>query len=622
MTGQQHRYPALLRQIAFFAAKIGIGFFILVQPVFAYTHHHPRTAAARHHPWHRAPAHVAYRANLRAALWGRPTDPTKDAELIIDGRTGRVLYGRNADVQRHPASLTKMMTLYLLFDALKKGHISFTSPVYISRHAAMQKPTKLGMRPGDSLPVDMAIRAAVVLSANDIAVAIAETLGGTESHFAELMTAKARELGMRNTFYHNASGLPDDRQITTASDLGVLAHHLAYDFPQYYGYFALEGFTFRGRPHLGHDNLLGRYEGADGIKTGYTNASGFNLVSSVVRNGVHIIGVVMGGYSARRRDMEMVRLLDWSFATVNARPALVAHADAPWQTMAQTSNVSPVVAGFQFSKGAGAPSGNLREYASMAPKGEEDEESAESRGDNDEIAKLITNTPQPQVGAQQLAPQSQAPAPQQSQPQTRVASSKQPDSQPSLQQVAVSTKPSLNLAMVTAPAQIQFPAVHAASNPPPTHIPNVYPTPRDNAVPLTLASDAPPPQSIPQVMPVPRSSVAEDNRPGSIKVTTAPGTTTAKLASAASAAVATHSWTIQIGAFNDVPTARAELAAYAEKPGNELRGAERIIVPFTGSDGKIMYRARFGTFAEQEARAICLTLTHQGHSCFASTLAR
>jgi D-alanyl-D-alanine carboxypeptidase len=189
----------------------------------------------------------------RAANWGSPTDPAKDAELVVDGKTGRVLFARNADAQRHPASLTKMMTLYMLFDALKRGQVTLNSPIYISQHAAWQQPTKLGLRPGDSLPVDMAIRAAVVLSANDIAVAIAEGLGGTESHFAEMMNQKAHELGMRNTFYHNASGLPDDRQITTASDLGVLAHHLAYDFPQYFHYFSLPGFSFRGRVHLGHD---------------------------------------------------------------------------------------------------------------------------------------------------------------------------------------------------------------------------------------------------------------------------------------------------------------------------------------------------------------------------------
>jgi D-alanyl-D-alanine carboxypeptidase len=490
------------------------------------------------------------------------------------------------------------------------------SPIYISQHAAMQKPTKLGMRPGDWLPVDMAIRAAVVLSANDIAVAISEALGGTESHFAELMTQKATELGMRNTFYHNASGLPDDRQITTASDLSILARHLAYDFPQYFHYFSLPGFTFRGRIHLGHDNLLGRYEGTDGIKTGYTNASGFNLVSSVVRNGVHIIGVVMGGYSARRRDMEMVRLMDWTFATVNARPMLVAHADVPWQTVAQNANAQPMIAGFQFPNSASTQR-PMQQYASVAPGGEEDEEAAESRGDGDEIARLITNTPQPRVGMQQLRPQPQTAAPQQSPPQTQAP-------QPQVRTASVAPAKVAPPPVISAPGQLKLPEVKPAQavQVAPANIPNVHPIPRDNGAPLLVASYEPPPATIPQVMPVPRSSVAHDNLPGSIKVTTSSGTTPAKLANAAATAVAAHSWTVQIGAFNDVPTARAELAAYAEKAVDRLGQAERIIVPYTGTDGRTMYRARFGNFAENEARAICITLTHEGHSCFASTLAR
>jgi D-alanyl-D-alanine carboxypeptidase len=544
-----------------------------------------------------------------------------------------------------------MMTLYLLFDALKKGQVNMNTPVYISQHAAMQKPTKLGIRPGDWLPVDTAIRAAVVLSANDIAVAISEALGGTESHFAELMTQKAHDLGMRNTFYHNASGLPDDRQITTASDLGILARHLAYDFPQYFHYFSLPGFSFRGRVHLGHDNLLGRYEGADGIKTGYTTASGFNLVSSVVRNGVHIIGVVMGGYSAHRRDMEMVRLLDWTYAAVNARPMLVAHAEVPWQMVAQNTYQQPVIAGFQFSTGAAQPQSNMRQYASIAPGSEEDEEAAESR-DSDEIAKLINNTPQPRVGAQQLAPQPQAPAPrvaaqqlapQPQAPAPRVAAQQLapqpqapiPQAQPPAQpQTAPQQPPQIRtasaapaqpppepVAVISAPAQVKFPDARSAPVlQPPLHIPNVQPIPRDNSAPILVASYEPSPATIPQVMPVPRSSVATDNRPGSIKVTTSSGVTPAKLANAAASAVAAHSWTIQIGAFNDVPSARAELAAYAEKSADRLGQAERIIVPYTGSDGKTMYRARFGNFAEAEARALCFTLTHEGHSCFASTL--
>src|SRR3954463_13636160 len=327
MKGWRAASRGLWSRAAYGLAPLLVGVAFLGQPALAHAHHHSYHSASRstHHAWRTSRRSVSV-GWVRRADWGSPTNPSKDAELVLDGRTGRVLYARNTDAQRHPASLTKMMTLYLLFDALKKGQMNLNTPIYISTHAALQNPTKLGLRPGDSLPTDMAIRAAVVLSANDIAVAIAEALGGTESHFAELMTQRAHELGMRNTFYHNASGLPDDRQITTATDLGILARHLAYDFPQYFHYFSLPGFEFRGRTHLGHDNLLGRYAGADGIKTGYTNASGFNLVSSVVRNGVHIIGVVMGGYSAHRRDLEMMRILDWTFAQINAQPTLVARA--------------------------------------------------------------------------------------------------------------------------------------------------------------------------------------------------------------------------------------------------------------------------------------------------------
>src|ERR1700761_8869982 len=166
-----------------------------------------------------------------------PTDPQKDAALIVDGATGKVLYARNETAERHPASLTKMMTLYLLFDALKAGKLSMQTQMPVSWHASIQRPTKLGLRPGQTIDVDTAIRAIVIRSANDVAVVIAEALGGTESHFAEMMTEKARQIGMKETNYHNASGLPDPLQITTASDLSILARHVGYDFPQYFSYF-------------------------------------------------------------------------------------------------------------------------------------------------------------------------------------------------------------------------------------------------------------------------------------------------------------------------------------------------------------------------------------------------
>jgi D-alanyl-D-alanine carboxypeptidase (penicillin-binding protein 5/6) len=241
------------------------------------------------------------------------------AAIVIDANSGEVLYERNADSPRYPASITKLMTLYLSFEALQAGKISLSDRVMISPHAAAQAPSKLGLRPGDSITVDEAIRAMTVKSANDIAVAMAEKLGGSEGKFAALMTLRAQELGMRNTQYVNASGLPDTRQLSTARDIAVLSRALMRDFPQYYPYFSLRGFSFRGRYVPGHDHLLGSVQGVDGLKTGYTTASGFNLASSAVRDGRRLIGVVLGGSSVAARDQHMEDLLNTSFSVIRKR---------------------------------------------------------------------------------------------------------------------------------------------------------------------------------------------------------------------------------------------------------------------------------------------------------------
>ena len=243
----------------------------------------------------------------------------RDAALVIDATSGRVLYQRNADEIRYPASLTKMMTLYLLFEGLENGTLILDSQIATSRHAAGQTPTKLNLRVGETIPVRTAIEAVVILSANDVAVVIAEALGGTEDAFAAMMTQKARALGMARTSFANASGLPDSDQTTTAADMALLGRRLAYDFPQYYTYFALHDFTFKGRRYATHDNLLAAFSGTDGIKTGYTRASGFNLVTSAVRGNKHIIGIVMGGTSAAARDREMTRLLTIAFEEAGHR---------------------------------------------------------------------------------------------------------------------------------------------------------------------------------------------------------------------------------------------------------------------------------------------------------------
>ena len=274
----------------------------------------------------------------------------------------------------------------MLFEALKAGKITMQTPMPVSAHAAQQKPTKLSLRPGETITVDTAIRAIVIRSANDVAVVIAEALGGTELHFAQMMTEKARALGMRETYYHNASGLPDPLQITTATDLSVLARHLAYDYPQYFPYFGLAGFNYKGVYYPTHDNLIGRYPGADGIKTGFTVASGFNLTSSVVRGGVHLIGVVMGGRTAVRRDLEMMHLLDTAFAQIDANPALVARGPVPWEAVADAGR-QPAVAGFTLPAQPASPANQFAALSAVPPPpvpDTDDEDAAEARRAPDE----------------------------------------------------------------------------------------------------------------------------------------------------------------------------------------------------------------------------------------------
>src|SRR3954468_10787444 len=231
------------------------------------------------------------------------------ASIIVDGNSGATLSASNPDALRHPASLTKIMTLYLLFERLDSGKIKLDSEMSVSEHASEQAPTKLGLRPGGSIKVEDAIKGLVTRSANDAAVVIAETIAGDEDDFAKLMTRKARSLGMTRTVYRNASGLPDSDQVTTARDQSTLGRAIQDRFPRYYRYFSITAFNYHGHSIRNHNKLLGNVEGVDGIKTGYTRASGFNLVTSMRRGNRHLVGVVMGGRSGVSRDAIMRNLL-------------------------------------------------------------------------------------------------------------------------------------------------------------------------------------------------------------------------------------------------------------------------------------------------------------------------
>lgn len=244
----------------------------------------------------------------------------KYASMVIDADTGEVFHAVNADARNYPASLTKMMTLYILFDHLNSGKVKLSDRITISAYAAKQQPSKLGLRPGQTISVEDAILALCIKSANDIAVAVAEHIGGTESAFAQAMTNKAANLGMRQTQFRNASGLPNLNQYSTARDMTVLARALIRNHARYYHYFSTRSFSYNGAEMRNHNRLMEWYDGVDGIKTGYIAASGFNLVSSAKRGGRRLIGVVFGGESGPARDRHMANLLDTAFSRAGSSP--------------------------------------------------------------------------------------------------------------------------------------------------------------------------------------------------------------------------------------------------------------------------------------------------------------
>ena len=304
-------------------------------------------AEARH--WRH---HYAYRHHAAVARYvGPPFSAT-----VVDENTGRTLYSVNENEFRHPASITKVMTLYLLFEKLANGSLTLQSRFDISQNAANQEPSKLGIAPGETISVDDAIKAVVTRSANDVAVAIAENLGGSEGAFADQMTRKAHELGMSRTTYRNASGLPNDEQITTAHDLAILARAVQEKFPVYFKYFSTHEFDYAGETIGNHNHLLGRVDGVDGIKTGYTRASGFNLMTSMHRDGRSIVAIVMGGHTAGARDRMMEGLLANTFAQASAgqrstsvfaqaAPAAVKAKSAQPMALASAAPAAPPVKG-------------------------------------------------------------------------------------------------------------------------------------------------------------------------------------------------------------------------------------------------------------------------------------
>src|SRR6201991_4958732 len=321
-------------------ARVGVFGLLTVTTVVIFTTDAAETRRhRRHYAHHRVQRDVS------------ESSSPKFASIIVDGNSGSVLQATSPDGIRQPASLTKIMTLYLLFERLESGKMKLDTEMPVSQHAADQDPTKLNLRAGQTIRVEDAIKGLVTRSANDAAVVIAEAIGGDEDDFAQMMTRKARSLGMSRTVYRNANGLPNDEQVTTARDQATLGRAIQERFPRYYRYFSTVTFNYHGQSIRNHNHLLGEVEGVDGIKTGYTRASGFNLVTSIRRGNRHLIGVVMGGRSAGSRDATLRNLLaanldkassTHSVAAITERSTSdvdVADAEAPSRSIAQASAV-------------------------------------------------------------------------------------------------------------------------------------------------------------------------------------------------------------------------------------------------------------------------------------------
>ncbi len=487
------------------------------------------------------------------------------ASIVVDSKTGKVLQGENIDAPRIPASITKVMSLYLLFEQLERGRMRLDSPLTVSAYAASQPPTKLGLRPGSTIEVEDAIKAMVTLSANDVSVVVAENVAGSEDAFAQMMTRKARELGMTSTAFYNPHGLPHDPpNITTARDLSILGRAVQDRFPKYFAYFSTSSFQYGQRTIRGHNRLLGKVEGVDGIKTGYTRLSGFNLLTSVNTDTRSVVAVVLGGRSGASRDQRMASLIE----------------DHLPRAYAGNRTVPPVVEGSAPAMVAEAPA---KRPVDLTPE--------PAPAPVQAPVKVASATPQATTTPSAPAPQ---PIPERKPldlnalrpvvaSATGASSTTTPSSGPTIRwqkgpdAVPQNTQAYAALPAEAAPAPVQRPALQAKTE---ERVPASAPAPVKTAA--------------AKVEPAKAEEPKKAERP------TVTG------------------WVIQLGATDDEEKAKAMLDAAKSKSGNVLAKAS----PFTEKvtkDGSTLYRARFSGFDESgAAERACKTLKKSGFACFAS----
>jgi D-alanyl-D-alanine carboxypeptidase len=333
-----------------------------------------------------------------AAAEARP----RFSSIVVDARTGSVISGDDVDGLRYPASLTKMMTLYIVFQELKAGRIKLSTPLRVSRRAAGMAPSKLGLKAGSTITVEQAIKALVIKSANDVAATVGENLGrGSEAAFANRMTRVARDLGMRRTTFRNASGLPNPGQVTTARDMATLGLRLMRDFPQYYPYFRSTSFVYKGRHIRGHNRLVGRFSGTDGIKTGYINASGYNLVTSTKRGDKRVVGVVIGATSSGRRNAHMMTIIASAFPRARGGNTIAAVAgSAKGAINPIAKNVAPVQP--QVAQYEEAPDKDLMAAVAAEAAVDDKEEAEDSTPAEPQVIEAKIEAPQPEQDPNKL----------------------------------------------------------------------------------------------------------------------------------------------------------------------------------------------------------------------------
>ncbi|MEW6254502.1 MAG: serine hydrolase [Pseudomonadota bacterium] len=506
--------------------------------------------------------------------------------IIIDANTGRVLYEQNADTPLHPASVTKVMTLYMLFEQLEAGRLRLDSPLTVSAFAASQSPSKLGLRPGATIEVEDAIKALVTRSANDIAVVIAESIGGSESNFAGMMTRRAKTLGMDNTQFRNASGLPNKGQITTARDLATLGIAIQDRFPKYYKYFSTRTFYYRGQAIANHNRMFGRIEGVDGIKTGYTNASGFNLLTSVHTDDKFIIGVVMGGASAASRDTRMANLI-----TGNVERAYAGRRTAPRATEVATAQAS-------LPAPLPAPAPERAPSAAVAPL---------------PTPQRLAYAPDPVTTAAIPA----RPAPGSNEPIKPTAVKVTTIAKPVMQAVPAPTfssgpTPPVAVAQPHAPAPVAAPIPPAVAQAAPLQDTRTAPLAGSAPVMAALpAGQLLPPLPTPTQQPIRTASAGPVALPVSL-----PPAPPSMARPATKPEVASHKpgWMIQIGAFGGEREAKSRLDQAQSKAKSALAGAEPFVEPASKGSGTF-YRARFAGLSEKDAKEACRLLQRNDFDC-------